>query len=343
MRPARRRRPPCGARDGRAGRRVACGSRTGSSRRVGPRRRVAPRWQIPVSCTARTTGFGSTGPYAQLKAYEGVVQAKTASFSRGIFAFRDGPISFAVCRPRARVPRHPAVSGILAVVYRARDDPRARTTRRHVARAGNDPVRLLRHLPRATRRACRCCGRRRRSEHGAGRRHGRESICTLHLHERRSLDQLLTAAAAPGARGPSFHRSRSVPRGGALLARAVLRHRRRRPGVGRHALGTHSCADLGRALPQFLAEADLPFELCGTSEEALDHPQIIANGEVVEVDDPVLATVREVGPLATFARESLGDRAVGTRVGASGGVLTSGAPPAAVRCRTHTRGTCCRA
>ena len=54
-------------------------------------------------------------------------------------------------------------------------------------------------------------------------------------------------------------------------------------------------------LPQFLAQNDLPFELCGTSEEALDHPQIIANGEVVEVDDPVLGTVREVGPLATFA------------------------------------------
>ena len=38
------------------------------------------------------TGFGATGPYAQLKAYEGVVQAKIGAFSRGIFAFRDGPI-----------------------------------------------------------------------------------------------------------------------------------------------------------------------------------------------------------------------------------------------------------
>ena len=53
--------------------------------------------------------------------------------------------------------------------------------------------------------------------------------------------------------------------------------------------------------PQFIAQNDLPFELCGTSEEALDHPQIIANGEVVEVDDPVLGKVRAVGPLATFA------------------------------------------
>ena len=55
-------------------------------------------------------------------------------------------------------------------------------------------------------------------------------------------------------------------------------------------------------LPQFLSQNDLPFEMCGTSEEALDHPQIIANGEVVEIDDPVLGKVREVGPVATFAQ-----------------------------------------
>ena len=53
--------------------------------------------------------------------------------------------------------------------------------------------------------------------------------------------------------------------------------------------------------------------MCGTSEEALDHPQIIANGEVVEIDDPVLGTVREVGPVATFAREPVGDHPVGAR------------------------------
>ena len=46
-----------------------------------------------------------------------------------------------------------------------------------------------------------------------------------------------------------------------------------------------TCAELE---PQFIAEDDLPFELCRTSEEALDHPQIVANGEVVEVDDPVV-------------------------------------------------------
>ena len=72
--------------------------------------------------------------------------------------------------------------------------------------------------------------------------------------------------------------------------------------MGGHALGARSAPKTWAELqPQFLAENDLPFEMCGTSEEALDHPQIIANGEVVEVDDPVLGTVRQVGPVATFA------------------------------------------
>ena len=56
-------------------------------------------------------------------------------------------------------------------------------------------------------------------------------------------------------------------------------------------------AELEQAM---LAEDDLPFELCRSSEEALDHPQIVANGEVVEVDDPVVGLVREVGPVARF-------------------------------------------
>ena len=52
---------------------------------------------------------------------------------------------------------------------------------------------------------------------------------------------------------------------------------------------------------QLLGEDDVPFELCRTSEEALDHPQIIANGEVVQVQDPVLGLVREIGPVARFS------------------------------------------
>ena len=61
------------------------------------------------------TGFGSTGPYARLKAYEGVVQAKIGAYSRGMFGFRDGPV-FAGAPTASTGAAHMAVSGILAAL-----------------------------------------------------------------------------------------------------------------------------------------------------------------------------------------------------------------------------------
>src|ERR1700736_2269972 len=40
------------------------------------------------------TGFGPSGDYAGLKAYEGVVAAKVGVFARGDFGFRSGPIFY---------------------------------------------------------------------------------------------------------------------------------------------------------------------------------------------------------------------------------------------------------
>ena len=208
------------------------------------------------------------------------------------------------------------------------------------------PVRLLRHLPRATRGACRGRGRRRRSEHRAGRRDGGQPILALPLHEGRPLDQLLTPAAAPGARAPALARPREQ-----RSRRSASRTRRSSPPPrtrrnGRTCSGTASVPQTwAELLPQFIAQNDLPFELCGTSEEALDHPQIIANGEVVEVDDPVLGTVREVGPLATFAQSPsviapLGACARRRLCRRSTHARRSAAPTGA---RRHTAARACRA
>ena len=38
------------------------------------------------------SAFASTGPFAHLKAYEGVVAAKSGLFNRGPAAYRSGPI-----------------------------------------------------------------------------------------------------------------------------------------------------------------------------------------------------------------------------------------------------------
>lgn len=54
--------------------------------------------------------------------------------------------------------------------------------------------------------------------------------------------------------------------------------------------------------PLLLAEPDVGFELVATSEEGLRHPQVLHNGHVIEVRDPVLGPVRQVGPIAAFER-----------------------------------------
>ena len=77
-------------------------------------REVNPR---VVYCSI--TGFGRTGPYAQLKGYEGVVQAKIGAFSRGIFGYRDGPI-FSGTPTASTGAAHMAVSGMLAALVAAR-------------------------------------------------------------------------------------------------------------------------------------------------------------------------------------------------------------------------------
>ena len=53
-------------------------------------------------------------------------------------------------------------------------------------------------------------------------------------------------------------------------------------------------------LPLLEANADIAFEVARTSEEGLDHPQIIHNGDVVTLEDPVHGPVRQVGPLGHF-------------------------------------------
>jgi crotonobetainyl-CoA:carnitine CoA-transferase CaiB-like acyl-CoA transferase len=66
-----------------------------------------------VYCSIK--GFGSTGRYAGLKAYEGVVAAKAGLYSLGDFSFRDGPV-FAGA-PHASVgAAHFAVSAIAAAL-----------------------------------------------------------------------------------------------------------------------------------------------------------------------------------------------------------------------------------
>jgi crotonobetainyl-CoA:carnitine CoA-transferase CaiB-like acyl-CoA transferase len=60
--------------------------------------------------------------------------------------------------------------------------------------------------------------------------------------------------------------------------------------------------DLREWVERALGNDDLPFEPVLSPEEALDHPQIRANGNVVVVRDPTMGPVEQIGPLASFSK-----------------------------------------
>jgi crotonobetainyl-CoA:carnitine CoA-transferase CaiB-like acyl-CoA transferase len=51
----------------------------------------------------------------------------------------------------------------------------------------------------------------------------------------------------------------------------------------------------------FDADPDIAVERFRTAAEAMDHPQLVHNGDVVERDDPEVGRLRELGPLVRFA------------------------------------------
>ena len=69
----------------------------------------------PALVYTSITGFGAVGPYAGLKAYEGVVAAKVGLYGRGIFGSREGPV-FSSNLIASSGAAHLAVSGTLAAL-----------------------------------------------------------------------------------------------------------------------------------------------------------------------------------------------------------------------------------
>jgi crotonobetainyl-CoA:carnitine CoA-transferase CaiB-like acyl-CoA transferase len=60
--------------------------------------------------------------------------------------------------------------------------------------------------------------------------------------------------------------------------------------------------DFEHWLPLLQASPDVAFEVAVSSEEGLDHPQIVHNGDVIVIDDAKRGPVREVGPVGHFEK-----------------------------------------
>src|SRR5207248_9174403 len=78
--------------------------------------------------------------------------------------------------------------------------------------------------------------------------------------------------------------------------------------------------------PILLADDNIAFEMARRSEEGLDHPQIIHNGDAITVVDAEVGPVRQVGPVARLHKTPAQITRSAPRLGEHGGELTRPAP-----------------
>ncbi|WP_448625041.1 CaiB/BaiF CoA transferase family protein [Geodermatophilus sp. URMC 64] len=245
------------------------------------------------------TGFGRSGPYSRIPAYEGVVAAKAGLFmlnGEGEFGYREDPI-YVDAPIASNGAGQYAASGILAALIVRETTGRGQRVETDLLRgmsavdyygmaeqqlragmisAPAKPVSGGRKTIAATRMAMMPCTA-----------DGRYVFFThLLSHQAKGilraleLESLLEDPRFAGA--PSFTSAEDAEE----YENLVWERFRER--------------DYAYWEPRLLAEPDVAFELVRSGEEGLDHPQVRHNGDVVTIDDPVHGPVEMVGPLARF-------------------------------------------
>jgi crotonobetainyl-CoA:carnitine CoA-transferase CaiB-like acyl-CoA transferase len=238
-----------------------------------------------VYCSIKA--FGSTGPYAHLKGYEGIVAAKAGGYMSA--TFRDGPAFFGM--PRASVAAgHYALQGILAALF----------VRETTGRGQLVETDLLRGLSTYGYYTIASYQLPPTPGHAAGQFNG--MLCSADdrwvfptNRLRKELEALVRAVdLAEVFEDPRFalqggagdHPHTATPEDDRALWDLIA--------------GTFRSRSLDEWMPRLNAEDDLAGEWARTCEQALDHPQMLHNGHVVEIDDPRVGRVRQVGPIASF-------------------------------------------
>ena len=247
----------------------------------------------PALVHCAITGFGPTGPYAEIKAHDSLIAAKSGLWSRGAFGHRDGPIMYPMSWPSFGAAMQ-AVAGILGAL-RVRDFTGRGQALNATLWMGLDPLDyyvapvVQIGLKRGEKPATDA-----RSAIGASRygvllvtKDGRFiQTSTLLPHQGRALCDVAGISDRLDdtrfATLPSFASAEIAQEWEDMLLEAFREQ------------------DLDYWLPRLMASANVAFEIAVTSEEGLDHPQIAHNGDVITIEDPIVGPVREVGPLAHF-------------------------------------------
>ncbi|WP_131744907.1 CoA transferase [Frankia sp. Cppng1_Ct_nod] len=248
-----------------------------------------------VYCSVK--GFGRQGAYAKLKAYDGIVMAKCGLFARGDWGFRPGPI-FSGVGLASHGAAQIGVSATLAALM----------VRENTGRGQRVEATMVQGVS-AT-----------------------DFFGTMHWqYAKRTGGKPHVVLAPTGVLAATRYLLTSVTRDGRyIITMPMLAHQAR---ALTRALGLGHLIDdpryttmsmfptpedaqawedmiaeafRGRTLEEWLpvleADTDIPFEIVRTTEEGLDHPQIVHLGQSLTVHDPVHGPVRQVGPVASFGR-----------------------------------------
>jgi crotonobetainyl-CoA:carnitine CoA-transferase CaiB-like acyl-CoA transferase len=289
---------------------------------------TAERWGIgaEVLCARNPrlvhcsiTGFGGKGPYAALKAYDSIVGAKLGVWSRGAFSHRPG----ASLMPVAWGSFGAAMQSVAAILgaLRVREQTGRGQRLRATLAAGFDPldyfattlVQLAAKRGEPAQGDARAAGASRYGVVVATRDGYFVQTSTVLPHQARALSEV--AGIADTLRDPRFAGMPmfATPEDAQAWEDLLVDAFRQR--------------ELEHWLPRLEASPDVAFELARTSEEGLDHPQIRANGDAIEIEDPIVGRVRQVGPIGHFSRTPLAPMRSAPALGANAGPFATPSAP----------------
>ena len=273
------------------------------------------------------SGFGRSGGYSQLPAYEGVVRAKTGHFDLGQFGFRSGP-TYNDALMASTGTGHLAFAGSLAALTVREDTGRGQLVEAMMVQGlvAQDyfGVAMVQHMAKLA------------AESGEGDAN------------ENPISKIAAGASrlnftCPTSDGRWVNFTHMMPRQAQALSKVLgiaecIEDPKYAPqpffetpeiaqsweDMCWDALRTKTYAEWE---PLLLAEDNIAFEMARTSEEGLDHAQIIANGEAVTLDDPEFGPIRQVGPVAQVRDRSHGPFRSAPRLGESGGPIEASLKP----------------
>ncbi|MGE0384633.1 MAG: CaiB/BaiF CoA transferase family protein [Gammaproteobacteria bacterium] len=257
---------------------------------------AAMRARNPALVYCSVKGFGSTGRYAHLKAWEGVIAAKAGGFGPNLGpGHREGPIFFGM--PRASVgAAHHALQGIAAALAVRESTGRGQFLETTLFQGlmtydyfGTAVHQLVQRNPRRY-------GTRRTPAGVMGllcSADGRWVVPTNRL--KKEYDALLRAVEMTHTQDDPRWRMHAA-HGEPPTTGDPARDRE----LWEMVIERFRGAPLSHWRPRMDAEDDLAAEWARTCEQGLDHPQVVHNGHVVQIDDPRVGRMRQVGPIALF-------------------------------------------